>query len=453
MKRKGLGTIYWAVVLILVGTFLLLNNFGYTLPIWQMLAVYWPLLLIAWGLVKIVDYYRFRDQRRRLFSVGEVVLLILIVLGGTAFTAGAYLTTELSALGVTLGEDFDLFNVLGDNHEFVARLESEVGSAPEIDIHNVYGYVEVTPTDTETMVVDVETTVRAVTREEAESLAPEMRFTLTERNGVFVLSSNRSTLDGRTRRRFTSSLRVQVPRDSSLNVENRYGAVRLTGLGGDLTIENEYGPTSVRSIEGVVQIVSGHGAVSAEGITGSLTVSNRYAPVTVSSVDGDVAVDSMQGAVRISDVGGRTTVMNRYSSVRVENVAGGVRVEGRNNSVDLERVAGGVEVETLYRDVSVRDATGPIEIVNRHGDTRLSLGVAPEDDISITGEYSDVRIELAPNASFALDAQIRSGSFESDFEGMLPLPSGRSLLVEGQHGTGGPRITILAERGSVRIVR
>ena len=46
-RRRGLGTIYWAFVWISLGTVLLLRNLGYSIPIWEGLARYWPVLIIA----------------------------------------------------------------------------------------------------------------------------------------------------------------------------------------------------------------------------------------------------------------------------------------------------------------------------------------------------------------------------------------------------------------------
>jgi hypothetical protein len=45
-----------------------------------------------------------------------------------------------------------------------------------------------------------------------------------------VIDSNRDDLSDSRSRRFRSSLRVRVPRDSQIEVDNRYGTVRITGL-------------------------------------------------------------------------------------------------------------------------------------------------------------------------------------------------------------------------------
>ena len=48
---KG-GKIFWGIVLVLVGLFILLHNLGF---MDQDIIRFWPVLLILWGIKKLVD--------------------------------------------------------------------------------------------------------------------------------------------------------------------------------------------------------------------------------------------------------------------------------------------------------------------------------------------------------------------------------------------------------------
>ena len=86
--RRSAGTIFWGLTLVTVGALLLARNMGYSLPVWTYVARYWPALLIAWGMLKFFDYYRFRSagDTRPLFSGGEVGLLIIVIIACSAVT-------------------------------------------------------------------------------------------------------------------------------------------------------------------------------------------------------------------------------------------------------------------------------------------------------------------------------------------------------------------------------
>ena len=77
-RRTSAGSIFWGLTLVAIGGLFLARNFGYAIPIWSAIAKYWPVLIIMWGLLKLVDYFRLRNDadKRPLFSGGEVFVLI-----------------------------------------------------------------------------------------------------------------------------------------------------------------------------------------------------------------------------------------------------------------------------------------------------------------------------------------------------------------------------------------
>ena len=86
--RRSAGVIFWGLTLIAIGGLLLAHNMGYDIHAWPYILRYWPALLIGWGLLKFVDYFRFRHagDNRPLFSGGEIALLILVICAGSAMT-------------------------------------------------------------------------------------------------------------------------------------------------------------------------------------------------------------------------------------------------------------------------------------------------------------------------------------------------------------------------------
>src|SRR5262249_53412745 len=95
--RRSAGAMFWALSIVAIGVLLLAHNLGYSVRIWSYVARYWPGLLIVWGLLKFVDYFRFRNaaESRPLFSAGEVVLLIFVIFAGSAITTAANVSPEI----------------------------------------------------------------------------------------------------------------------------------------------------------------------------------------------------------------------------------------------------------------------------------------------------------------------------------------------------------------------
>src|SRR5215471_21466533 len=134
---RSAGAIFWGLTLVAIGVLLLAYKMGYPIHIWPYIARYWPALLIAWGLLKVVDYFRFRraGDGRPLFSGGEVVLLIFVIFAGSAITTAANLSPELGRI-FEIG-DIDLWDITGNNYVFDQHLERQnVTSASDIEIVN-----------------------------------------------------------------------------------------------------------------------------------------------------------------------------------------------------------------------------------------------------------------------------------------------------------------------------
>lgn len=56
-KKKG-ETIFWGILIILLGLLFLSRNLGWTdLNIWEIATKYWPLILVYIGARNIVTYY------------------------------------------------------------------------------------------------------------------------------------------------------------------------------------------------------------------------------------------------------------------------------------------------------------------------------------------------------------------------------------------------------------
>ena len=80
-------SIFSGLLLIIIGALLLSHNFGGSLPAWEILRQWWPLVFILWGLTKLYDHFmaqRTGEPAPPTVSAGEVilVLLLLAVIGG-----------------------------------------------------------------------------------------------------------------------------------------------------------------------------------------------------------------------------------------------------------------------------------------------------------------------------------------------------------------------------------
>jgi len=469
-RRRSAGGVFWGLALVALGGVLLARNLGYEIPIWSGIARYWPVLIILWGLLKLVDYYRFRNdaERRALFSAGEIALLVLVIFAGSAITVAANISPQLRDL-FQYG-DIDLWDVTGNNYEYTEHHEMDAPAGAVIEVVNRYGNINITPNDADRIVVDVNKTVRAVNREDADRLSQEFGFSIRQEGGLYRIVSNFDRDQALSQgRRFRTSLTIRAPSRSLLRVENRNGRVHVERLAGNQTIRNAQGEVVIREINGALDVENRYGNVRVEAVTGGLNLQNRngrveiadvggdakidngYAGVVARGVGGSLTVENRNGRVEISEVKGSATVSNSYGAIIAADVQGELKISGRNNGVEVHRVAGDVSVESSFQNIQVRDVKGAIRVNNRNGDVRISLAEPPVRDISVSSEFSNVRFELPARSSFLIEGRTRFGQIESEFDALNVTSDGPARSVSGRTGAGGPRIRIDTRNGNIRI--
>src|SRR5262249_55381262 len=365
---RSAGAIFWGLTLVAIGGLLLAYNMGYPLHIWPYVALYWPALLIAWGLLKVFDYFRFRraGDNRPLFSGGEVVLLIFVIFAGSALTAAANISPNLGPIFAI--PDIDLWDITGGNYSYDQHVEREaVASDSQIDIVNYFGDVEVRPAESDEIVLDVKKTIRASDREEADRLDREFTFSIEGEGARDRIISNRdqSGFVGCPRQRFKSSLTVHVPRRSAVHLDNRNGRITFEDLTGNQGIVNRYGDVEIRNITGRVELENRNGAVTVQDVAEAVVISNRYSNTTVKNVGGDLHILTRNGCVYVSGVKGNATIDNSYAPINVQNVQGDLTITGRNNSVDLDHVEGDIRADSSYQNVTIKDPRGAVSVTSR----------------------------------------------------------------------------------------
>ena len=73
------------LILIVIGLIFFLRNFGFRFPFWHWFGHWWPVLLILWGVIALIEHATAgsRGYRTRHLGAGGIVLLVLLVGAGS----------------------------------------------------------------------------------------------------------------------------------------------------------------------------------------------------------------------------------------------------------------------------------------------------------------------------------------------------------------------------------
>src|SRR5438094_210042 len=98
------------LLVLLIGALLLWRNLHPDTPLFDIAARYWPFVLIGWGFLRLIEVTAFRKYGFPSFTGGEVVLIVLICIAGSA-------VWEAHEHGVRM-VPFRGFEILGEQYEY-----------------------------------------------------------------------------------------------------------------------------------------------------------------------------------------------------------------------------------------------------------------------------------------------------------------------------------------------
>jgi hypothetical protein len=128
--RRISGSIFWGLVFVVFGVLVLARNLGYPIPLWTVFSRYWPVLLIVWGLFKLVDSFGSgANGKRPLFSGGDVAAIILVIIFGSLVSCCQYESDFGKLFNI---HDMDVWDLTGNNFTFTEQQVAETGPNPVI---------------------------------------------------------------------------------------------------------------------------------------------------------------------------------------------------------------------------------------------------------------------------------------------------------------------------------
>jgi len=300
-----------------------------------------------------------------------------------------------------------------DREEQIERTTKviKLGSDGALTLGNIAGDITVAGGSGSDARIEIVKTARGRTLEDAKELLALVPVEVTERSGrAEVRTRYPSGEDQRrnNRRNINVSVAytVTAPGGTRLSVDSISGSIRISDIKGDL---------NANSISGDVRI-SGAGRIgTAKSISGSVEISETQ-------TDGTVAGSSVSGDV----------LFRRVTARRLDggSVSGSIKIE----DVQCERVT----AQTTS------------------GDTWFAGTLARSGRYELKSFSGEVRVQLAGNTGFEVDANSFSGEVRTDLPittrgNTSPNRRGRRTTLSGTYGDGAAVLDLTTFSGSIVI--
>jgi DUF4097 and DUF4098 domain-containing protein YvlB len=443
-KRSG-SSVFAGLLLVLIGVLFLIAIYYPQIRLGHLIALYWPALLIFWGVAKIFDYLlaqRRGEPRPAVLSGGEAVLIVVLAIALGGFVVRDWVRDRVPHWNFEMPE-------FGPSYSRSEQLPPQTipqGSQLAIDIPR--GNIEVQARAGNQLVVSALKTTWGMSKASAQQAMQGASVKIENSNGFYRIGPQFAS-GGRDRANF--DLSIQAPASASVAASTRHGDVRIHGIAGNAQAHSGGGDIDVRDVGGNVAVNLTRGDARIAGVAGNLRVTGGGGDLNISDVNGDASVEGpFYGTIRATHVAKTLRCAVPWSQISVAQLNGSLKTDLGDLSVS--GASGPLKISTHNSDVDVKNAAGQIDIADAHGDIKVALATPPRANINITNVAGDVDVTLPRESSFEVEAVSRGGDAESDFDQLNVSNMNANGQITGLVGTsGGPRITIATTYGTIHL--
>jgi len=436
------------LILILIGLVFLLRNIGVHIPVWHFIGRFWPVLIILWGVVALIEHFtalRHGYQTRHLGGLG-ILLLILIVIVGLA----AHHSSDVDWEGMRdqIQIDDNLGGMFGTAFSFDDTLEHAFPEGGNLRVVCDHGTLNIIPADGNTIRVVVHKKLYAKNQEEANKFDQASKPQITVNGTNVVLNAN---TNGAGDRGVQADMEISLPREAALEVVSKRGDVSVSDRKADVRLTVQRGDITLNAIAGSAKVSLDKGSIRATDIGGDVAVDGHVDDVTVENVKGAVQLNGdFFNDIRLSKIGKAVEFKSARSDILLTSVPGDLEISG--DTLRASDVGGPMRLVTRSKEIHLEGVTGDLEVDNTNGDIEVhSADKLPIGKMMITGKRGDISLVLPANAGFQVEASTRKGDITSDFGSLKINSSSGGSHASGSVGNGAAKLQINADTGDIHI--
>jgi hypothetical protein len=437
-----------AFVLIVLGVVFLMGTM-HVLSIGRLahlFASYWPLLLIFWGVIKLLEHQRAQREGTRSSGIGAggVFLVVMIVVFGLIATQLERVNWSGLRDNINI-DDSDFNDIFGQSYNFNDHLERDFPAGASLKIIDTRGAVSVHASDDNKITVVVRKRVSADNQSDADSYDSKSKPTITTIGGLVTLNAN---VEGAGDHPVETDLDVSLPRKVAVSITSRRGDVNLVGRDGNIDISAQHSDTSVEDVNGNVKVSQEKGSVKIEQITGDVHVEGRVNEVSVADVKGAVQLDGeFQESVKLARIAKTVTFKSSRTDMEFSKIAGSLDLD--SDELHAEQITGPLHLTTRSKNIRLDDVSGDVRLQNDNG--AIEVGMRTLGNVQIDSKNGGIQLSLPDKAGFRLDARTRDGEIQSDF-GELKVDNGEhEAKASGSVGNGSAHIVLNNEHDGIEI--
>jgi DUF4097 and DUF4098 domain-containing protein YvlB len=435
------------IVLIVIGIFFLLGNLRvlnwYDLGRW--FAHYWPVLLILWGIIKVIEYQQANRAGVRGGGIGAggvLLIIFLVVCGFMATEAYRVNWQELRDQFHMEGADIPWW---GHTYDYDDQLEQPFVAGSNLRVTSERGAINLSASSDNQIHVTVHKRISADRQEDADKWNQLTRPKIRTSGETVVLDAN---TQGAGDHWVSSDLDISLPRRASVAISTRHGDVSVVGRDGTAEITGQHGEVAVTDLHGSVNLNLDHSSARLSQIASDVTIEGRADDVSLEDIKGSVRLDGdFMETVKLSRLHKPLSFKSSRTEMDFPQLGGYLNLD--SGDLEASTISGPLRLRTRSKDIMLNGVTGDVHLENQNG--AIEIHVNRLGSLDIKNEKGEIRLFLPEKSGFQLDAAARDGEIQSDFGGLKIENSEDRSTANGAVNGGGPHLVVSNEHGSIEI--
>lgn len=434
------GSISGPLLLLLIGGLFLWRNLHPETPVFDIVAQYWPFVLIAWGLLRLVEVMFSSDVRRSSFGGGEVVLIVLLCVFGWGIWEGHLHGIRFQSGGLEwFGEQFD----------YPVTATAPSAGMQRLVFDDPRGNIKVVGGDVEQVTVNGHKTIRAYNRDEANRTDSSTPVEIVPQGDRLLVRCNQDRAP--SNQRISDDLEVTVPRGMTVETHNTTGDLDISDIAGDVDLSTNRGDVRLARIGGNARMdIARSDLIRASDVKGRIDLQGRGSDVELENIGGQVTIGgSYQGTLDFKNLAKPLQFEGaRNTQVSAQAVPGHLNMD--LGQLTGTGITGPVRLVSGSRDIHLEQFTQSLEMETQRGDIELQPGL-PMPSIDVKAGSGRIELIVPDKAAFRLDATAEHGDAVNDYGSPIEQDHrGRTATMRGAVGDG-PHVQLTMNRGQIEL--
>jgi hypothetical protein len=439
------------IVLIILGIVFLFGNLHMIswAHLGTLFAHYWPLLLILWGVIKLIEHYQAQQDGLppRGIGAGGVLLLIIIIVCGLAATQASHVNWGDIKDNLQI-DDGDFDNIFGQSYNYDNHLERDLTPDHTIlRVNDDHGAVRIGAANDNKITVVVRKRIGADSQSDADRYNGETMPQLADAGNAVVLDARTKAAGDHP---VESDLDISIPPKMQVQITSRRGDVSVSDRDAEVDINAQHGDVSLENITGNAKLNIEKGSANLEQITGDVHIDGHLNEVSVTDVKGALQLDGeFDESVKLARISKNVLFKSSRTDLEFSRIDGELDLD--SDDLHAEQLVGPVHLITRSKEINLEDVSGDVRVQDANGGIEISMHSL--GNVQIDSRNGDVHLSVPEKAGFRLDARARDGEIQSDFPELKIDNADRESTASGTVGNGGSHIVINNEHDGIEIRR